>query len=463
MYKKQKSERRSMTIIAINPATGQMIREYAQHTDSQIEIALQRTQTGYAHQKTTTRAERSEKMINLGNRLRANTNKYAMLLTEEMGKTFVSARLEILKCADLCDFYAKNTDAFIKPKIVQQGKSTIHFLPIGCILAIMPWNFPFWQVFRFAVPALMAGNVGLLKHASNVPGCALEIEKLFQAAGFTHYEFQTLLIGSDKIETIIKDDRIRAVTLTGSEGAGAAVAKTAGHALKKTVLELGGSDPFIIMPSANLGKVIDMAVKGRTQNNGQTCIAAKRFIIHAKIYDKVKSQMTEAFKHLNIGDPMEEGTDIGPLATAKIREELHRQVQESLKSGANLVYGCEIIEGQGHYYRPGILENIPPTSPAYSEELFGPVASLFKVDTLDEAITLANATRFGLGSVICSEDESEIDQAIKQLDAGATFINALVASTPDLPFGGVKSSGYGRELAANGMIEFMNIKTVVRG
>lgn len=452
-----------MPIISKNPATGEIIKEYAPFTDDQIETALKNTQTAFAHQKQTTIAERAEKMTTLATLLREDAGKYAELLTSEMGKTLASARAEITKCADLCDYYAKHTHDILQPKVIEEGESSIYYLPVGCVLAVMPWNFPFWQVFRFAVPALMAGNVGILKHASNVPGCAVAIEDLFKKAGFTNHEFQTLLIGSDKIESIIKDDRIRAVTLTGSEGAGAAVAKAAGAALKKSVLELGGSDPFIIMPSANLDKVMELAVKGRTQNNGQTCIAAKRFIIHADIYEEAKTRMIEAYRDLIIGDPMEEGTDIGPLATADIRDELHNQVEETVKAGATKLYGCEVLEGQGNYYRPGILENIPENSTAYSEELFGPVASLFKVGTLDEAINLANATRFGLGSVICSEDEGEINQAIEQIDAGATFVNALVASAPNLPFGGVKASGYGRELAEHGMLEFMNIKTVVRG
>lgn len=452
-----------MTIISINPATGETIKEYAEFSDDQIERALQKTQAAFAHQKKSEVSERAEKMKKLALLLREDTEKYAEILTNEMGKTIVAARSEVNKCADLCEYYAQYTQEFLEEKIVEEGKSSIHALPIGCILAIMPWNFPFWQVFRFAVPAIMAGNVGILKHASNVPGSALAIEGLFIKAGFINDEFQTLLISSSKIENIIKDDRVRAVTLTGSEGAGAAVAKVAGEALKKSVLELGGSDPFIIMPSANLDKTIKLAVKGRIQNNGQTCIAAKRFIIHADIYDEVKRRLVQHYEKLNIGDPMDENTDVGPLSSAQIRSELNDQVKKSIAAGAQKIYGCEIMEGDGNYYRPGLIEDIPKDAPAYSEELFGPVASLFKIETLEQAITLANDTRFGLGSVICTEVESEQNMAIQELDAGATFINALVASDPKMPFGGTKSSGYGRELAEHGMMEFMNIKTVVHG
>ncbi|MBI1300331.1 MAG: aldehyde dehydrogenase family protein, partial [Alphaproteobacteria bacterium] len=319
-----------------------------------------------------------------------------------------------------------------------------------------------WQVFRFATPALMAGNVCLLKHASNVPQCALAIEQIFLDAGFPEGAFQTLLIGSEDVGRLIADDRVRAVTLTGSEKAGQAVASQAGQYIKKSVMELGGSDPFIVMPSADLDKAVAMAVKGRVQNNGQTCIAAKRFIVHEEIYDDFKTRLIEKFKGLTVGDPMNEASDVGPLATEAIRQELDQQVKDSLKKGAVKLCGAELIDGDGYYFQPGLLENVPKDSPAYYDELFGPVGLLFKISNLRDAVDIANDTRFGLGSAIYSQDENEIAYAIDNLDAGCTFVNGIVASNPRLPFGGVKYSGYGRELSVEGMLEFMNIKTIVR-
>lgn len=452
-----------MSIQSINPATGKIIKTYKPHSDTDIEFSLQRGQESFLTHKNTDMESRQQKMRGVADYLEDNKDEYALLMTREMGKLYSASIAEVEKCALLCRYYADHAPEFLADHCVETDaqKSFVRYLPIGIVLAVMPWNFPFWQVFRFAVPALMAGNVGLLKHASNVPGCALAIEDIFSNCGFDNGEFQTLLIGSDKVEGIIADDRVRAVTLTGSEKAGSAVAAQAGKNLKKTVLELGGSDPFIIMPSADIDQSIDLAVKGRVQNNGQTCIAAKRFLIHSDIYDVCKAKLIERFEALNIGDPMKSSTDVGPLSTAQICDELQKQVDETLRAGAVKLCGAEIIAGDGNFYAPGLLENIPKDSVAYKDELFGPVGLLFKVNDLDEAITLANDTRFGLGAVICSHDENEIERAINELDAGAVFVNGLVASNPAMPFGGVKQSGYGRELADVGVREFTNIKTIV--
>lgn len=452
-----------MTIESKNPATGNVIKTYVEYDDDRIETALSRTQSAHEAHKKTLFSDRRKKMLAIADYLEKNKEKLGELATHEMGKTRSSAIGEVEKCASLCRFYAENAEEFLRDHHIDIGakESFVRYRPIGAILAVMPWNFPYWQVFRFAVPALMAGNVGILKHASNVPGCALAIEEAFIACGFDKGEFQTLLIGSAKVERLIQDDRIRAVTLTGSEAAGSIVAAQAGKALKKTVLELGGSDPFIIMPSADTDKTVDLAVKGRVQNNGQTCIAAKRYIIHQDVYDTYKAKLIERFEALIVGDPMEDATDVGPLSSASIRDELNDQVEESIKQGAVRLCGAEVIDGAGNYYKPGLLENIPKESVAYKDELFGPVGLLFKVNDIDEAIAVANDTRFGLGSVICSEDVQEIEAAINDLDAGATFVNGTVASHPAMPFGGVKASGYGRELSAEGIREFTNIKSIV--
>ena len=452
-----------MTIESKNPATGNVIKTYVEYDDQDIEATLARTQSAYEAHKKTSFSDRRKKMLAVADYLETHKEKLGELATNEMGKTRSSAIGEVEKCASLCRFYAENAEEFLSDHHIDIGakESYVRYRPIGAILAVMPWNFPYWQVFRFAVPALMAGNVGILKHASNVPGCALAIEEAFIACGFDKGEFQTLLIGSAKVERLIQDDRIRAVTLTGSEAAGSIVAAQAGKALKKTVLELGGSDPFIIMPSADTDKTVDLAVKGRVQNNGQTCIAAKRYIIHKDVYDTYKAKLIERFEALIVGDPMEDATDVGPLSSASIRDELNDQVEQSIKQGAVRLCGAEVIDGAGNYYKPGLLENLPKESVAYKDELFGPVGLLFKVNDINEAIALANDTRFGLGSVICSEDAQEIEAAINDLDAGATFVNGTVASHPAMPFGGVKASGYGRELSAEGIREFTNIKSIV--
>jgi succinate-semialdehyde dehydrogenase/glutarate-semialdehyde dehydrogenase len=374
---------------------------------------------------------------------------------------------EAEKCAWVCRYYAENAAAHLADEIVETNatKSFVRYQPLGAILAVMPWNFPFWQVFRFAAPALMAGNVGLLKHASNVPQCALAIEDIFLRAGFDQGLFQTLLIGSETVTSVLEDARVAAATLTGSEPAGRSVAGLAGKQIKKTVLELGGSDPFIVMPSANLEEAVTTAVKARTINNGQSCIAAKRFIVHEQIYDRFETEFVAAMKQLRIGDPLDEKTDIGPLATAQILRDLEEQVNVSVAQGAKLLTGGQRPKlagdlARGNFFEPTVLADIPKDAPASCDETFGPVASLFRVASIDQAIELANSTTFGLGSSAWTNDADERERLINELEAGSVFINGMVASDPRLPFGGVKHSGYGRELSYFGIREFVNIKTV---
>lgn len=449
-------------IKSINPATEQVIKTYKEHTNADVQKSIALAHDAFQKHRLSSFSNRKKCMMKAADILDSEKETWAELLTSEMGKTYKSAIAEVEKCALVCRHYAEQAEHIMQDEIIQTeaSKSYVKHLPIGIVLAVMPWNFPFWQVFRFAAPALMAGNVALLKHASNVPGSALAIEEIFNRAGFDEGCFQTLLIGSEKVEAILKDDRIRAATLTGSEPAGRSVAATCGGEIKTTVLELGGSDAFIVMPSADLELAVDKAITGRTMNNGQSCIAAKRFIIHADIYEEFQNKMVERFKALKVGDPMSAETDIGPLAVKQIRDELHKQVTSSIEAGAKLLCGGGIPDGDGYFYTPAILEDIPEDAPAYSEELFGPVASLYKVNNLEEAIQLANATRFGLGSAIMTQDAGEIEIACRDLEAGSTFVNANVASDPRLPFGGVKSSGYGRELSSDGLLEFINRKTI---
>ncbi len=454
-----------MVIKSINPTTEETLQTFDEHSDAYVQDSIERSVQAFTHQKAQTFAQRAAKMNKVADILEKNSDEYAELMALEMGKPVAQAKAEAEKCAWVCRFYAENAEKFLADEHVQTDKkySYVSYQPIGPVLAIMPWNFPMWQVIRFAAPALMAGNTALLKHASNVPQTALKIEEIFREAGFDAHEFQTLLVGSDKVKAILNDDRVRAATLTGSEPAGRAVASTAGKNIKKMVLELGGSDPFIVMPSADMGNAVEMAVKGRTQNNGQSCIAAKRFIVHAEIYDEFKKRFVEKFENLKVGNPMEKDTDIGPLATKQIADELAEQVKETVEKGAKLLVGGKRLKQKGYFVSPGIMEEIPEDAPAYSEELFGPVASLFRILSLEEAVILANSTRFGLGSAIFTQDDGEKAYAIKHLDAGSTFINTIVASDPRLPFGGVKASGYGRELGSDGIREFVNIKTVAEG
>jgi succinate-semialdehyde dehydrogenase/glutarate-semialdehyde dehydrogenase len=451
-----------MAIATINPATGETLKTFEPLSDPEIEKKLQLALDTFRDYRRTPFRERARKMTRAAEILDAGKEEFARLMTTEMGKPIKAARAEAEKCALVCRYYAENAESFLADEAVETNatRSYIRYQPIGPVLAVMPWNFPFWQVFRFAAPALMAGNVGLLKHASNVPQCALAIEDIFLRAGFPEGVFQTLLIGSDKVRRVLDDDRVVAATLTGSEPAGSRVAAEAGKQIKKTVLELGGSDPFIVMPSADLDEAVKTAVKARTINNGQSCIAAKRFIVAAEIADEFERQFVREMQSLRIGDPMDESTDIGPLATPDILTDLEAQVRKSQDAGARVLTGGKRLQGRGFYYAPTVLTDIPAGSPAYVEELFGPVASLFRVRGIEEAIRLANATVFGLGSSAWTNDEAERARFIDEIEAGSVFINGMVASDPRLPFGGVKHSGYGRELSVYGIREFVNVKTV---
>ncbi|CAD5944720.1 NAD-dependent succinate-semialdehyde dehydrogenase [Planktothrix agardhii] len=451
-----------MGIATINPATGETVKTFTALTDAEIENALALADRAFRDYRRVSFDTRSQWMQNAANLLEENAETYAKIMTLEMGKPITAAIAEVKKSASVCRFYAENAAQFLVdvPAESDASNSFIAYEPLGAILAVMPWNFPFWQVFRFAAPALMAGNVGLLKHASNVPQCALAIGEIFQKAGFPEGVFQTLLVGSNKVAQIITDDRVKAGTLTGSEPAGASLASLAGQNIKKTVLELGGSDPFIVLETADINAAVEAAVTARMLNNGQSCIAAKRFILISSIADEFEIRMAEKFAALKIGDPMLPDTEVGPLATPDILTELHQQVQICVEAGAKVLTGGQLLEQPGNFYPPTILTQIPEGTPAYSEEFFGPVALIFRVNSLDEAITLANSTIFGLGASGWTTNQAEQERLIRELEAGAVFINGLVKSDPRLPFGGIKRSGYGRELSSQGIHEFVNIKTV---
>src|SRR5687767_4484766 len=451
-----------MSIATTNPATGKTIQVFEPHTSARINECLDRAEAAYREHRRASFPERATHMRKAAGILDAECRDLGRLMTLEMGKPYKAAIAEAEKCATACRYYAENAERFLadEPVPVEGGKAWVAFQPIGVVLAIMPWNFPFWQVFRFAAPALMAGNVGILKHASNVPQCALAIEDVFRRAGFIDGAFQTLLIGSDAVEGIIADSRIAAVTLTGSEGAGRAVASATGKSLKKSVVELGGSDPFLVMPSADLKTAVSTAVTARMINNGQSCIAAKRFIVHTDIYERFLERFVDGVQSVRIGDPMEEKTQLGPLATGAIRDELHAQVQASISKGAKVLTGGKPLDRKGFFYAPTVLADIPADAPAAQDELFGPVASVFRAKSLDESISLANGTKFGLGASAWTQDRTEQDRFIEAIESGLLFINGMVASDPRLPFGGVKSSGFGRELGEFGIREFVNIKTV---
>jgi succinate-semialdehyde dehydrogenase/glutarate-semialdehyde dehydrogenase len=456
-----------MPISSINPATGEVLQTFDALNERQIEEKIARAAETFREHRRTSFANRAEKMSRAAEILDREKHTFARTMTLEMGKPIDAAVQEAEKCAWVCRYYAENAQRHLADEIIgtNASKSYVHFQPLGAVLAVMPWNFPFWQVFRFAAPALMAGNVGLLKHASNVPQCALAIEDIFRRAGFAAGAFQTLLVGSDAVPKILEDPRVAAATLTGSEPAGRSVASTAGKQIKKTVLELGGSDPFIVMPSANFEDAVSTAVKARTINNGQSCIAAKRFIVHSQICDRFESEFVAAMQKLRVGDPLDEKTDIGPLATEQILNDLDEQVKVSVASGAKILTGGHRLKfdgalARGHFYTPTVLADIPKDAPAYGEEIFGPVASLFRVNSIEEAIDLANSTTFGLGSAAWTSDANEQMRFIDELEAGCVFINGMVSSDPRLPFGGVKHSGYGRELGEFGIREFVNIKTV---
>jgi succinate-semialdehyde dehydrogenase/glutarate-semialdehyde dehydrogenase len=451
-----------MAIATINPATGEVVKTFEPLTAAQIEQKLQLATSAFNAYRRTSFAERASKMVRVAEILEKEKDDCARLMTLEMGKPLKAAVGEALKCASGCRYYAENAERFLADELVETGakRSFIRYLPIGTILAVMPWNFPFWQVLRFAAPALMAGNVALLKHASNVPQCALKIEDIFRRAGFADGVFQTLLIGSGPVDGILNDSRVAAATLTGSEQAGIQVGVSAAKRIKKVVLELGGSDPFIVMPSADLDAAVATAVDARVQNNGQSCIAAKRFIIAEKIADEFEKKFVARMEGLRIGDPFDESTQLGPLANTDAVKSLDADVKKTVAAGARVLTGGHPLKRPGSFYAPTVLTNIPKDSPAYKEEFFGPVASIFRVKDIDQAIQLANDSRFGLGASAWTKDPAETERFINELEAGMVFLNKMVASDPRIPFGGVKQSGHGRELGVHGIHEFVNIKTV---
>lgn len=451
-----------MAIATINPATGEVLKTFEPLTVDQIEKKLQLASEAFRAYRRTSFADRAARMMRAAEILEQEKDECAHLMTLEMGKPLKAAVAEALKCATGCRYYAENAEKFLADDVIETGarRSFVRYLPIGPILAVMPWNFPFWQVMRFVAPALMAGNVGLLKHASNVPQCALKIEEIIRRAGFPEGVFQTLLIGSGPVDGILNDPRIVAATLTGSEQAGIQVGVSAAKRIKKMVLELGGSDPFVVMPSADLEVAIATAVEARIQNNGQSCIAAKRFIVAEKIADEFEQKFVNRMQALRIGDPFDENTQLGPLANADAVTTLDTDVKKTVAAGARVLTGGQPLKRPGSFYAPTVLTDIPKDSPAYKEEFFGPVASIFRVKNIDEAIALANDSRFGLGASAWTKDPAETERFINELDAGMVFLNKMVVSDPRVPFGGVKSSGHGRELSVQGIREFVNIKTV---
>jgi succinate-semialdehyde dehydrogenase/glutarate-semialdehyde dehydrogenase len=451
-----------MSITSINPASGRPLATWDEHSDADVDARLARAAAAARVVRALSFAERSGRMRAAAALLDADKAAFARTMTDEMGKTLRSATAEVEKCAWVCRHYADEAERYLadEPIASNASRSFVRWLPLGPVLAVMPWNFPFWQVFRFAAPALMAGNVGLLKHASNVPGCAVAIEQIFARAGFPDGAFQSLLISAKRTARVIADERVRAVTLTGSDAAGADVGEQAGRLVKKVVLELGGSDPFVVMPSAALDDAIKTAVGARIINNGQSCIAAKRFIVHERVYAEFEARFVDAMARLRVGDPTAPDTDVGPIATERGRAELAKQVDRAVADGARLLTGGRVLDGPGFYYAPTVLADVPASSPVRREELFGPVAMLFRARDLDEAIALANDSPYGLGSSVWTRDESEQRRFMNELDAGQTFVNAMVVSDPRLPFGGVKHSGHGRELGALGIREFMNAKTI---
>jgi succinate-semialdehyde dehydrogenase/glutarate-semialdehyde dehydrogenase len=451
-----------MGIASINPATGQLLKNFTPLTDSEIEAKIQRAADTFPRFRKLSFAERGSMMSKAADILENEKDALGRLMTAEMGKTLSSAIAEAAKCATACRYYAENAERFLADEVVETGasRSYIRYQPLGVILAVMPWNFPFWQVFRFIAPNLMAGNVGLLKHASNVPQCALKAEEILLRAGFPEGAFQTLLIGAKQVDAVLNDARVAAASLTGSEGAGIQVGVSAAKQVKKVVLELGGSDPFIVMPSADLDAAVSTAVKARLVNNGQSCIAAKRFIVAEQIADQFERSFVKTMEAVKLGDPMDAKTELGPLATADAVTSLHADVRKTIDAGAKLLTGGKLVERPGNFYAPTVLANIPKDSPAYLEELFGPVACIFRVKNIDEAIQIANDSRFGLGASAWTNDAAERERFVNEIEAGMVFINKMVASDTRMPFGGVKRSGHGRELGVHGIHEFTNIKTV---
>ncbi len=451
-----------LPIATINPTTGEVVRTFEPLSDAELNQRLQSAADAFPAYRSTSFAERARLMKRTAELLEAEKASLARLMTLEMGKPIAAAVQEVEKCAWGCRFYAENAERFLADEIVETNaaRSFVRYQPLGPVLAIMPWNFPFWQVFRFAAPALMAGNVALLKHALNVPQCAIAIEDVFQRAGFPAGVFQNLLVEAGRVERILDDPRVKAASLTGSVRAGSSVGAAAGRRIKKTVLELGGSDPLIVMPSADLEHTIGMAVQARVINNGQSCIAAKRFILHEQIAGTFISGMVERMKALKVGDPMDPATNVGPLARADLLDTLEQQVKRSVQMGARVLTGGHRLSRPGFFYEPTVLVDIPPESPAYREELFGPVASVFRARDMEDALRIANDTDFGLGASAWTNDPRERELFIERIESGLAFINGMVASDPRMPFGGVKKSGYGRELGVHGIREFVNIKTV---
>ncbi|MCI2237212.1 NADP-dependent succinic semialdehyde dehydrogenase [Paenibacillus sp. TRM 82003] len=454
-----------MAIATINPATGETVREFEPLSEEALEDRIARASAAFASYRLTTPEQRVGWLRAAADVLEGDTDDVATLMTTEMGKTLAAAKAEVGKCVKALRYYAEHGPSFLEPRpadadAVGAREAYVTYQPLGAVLAIMPWNFPLWQAMRFAAPALMAGNVGLLKHASNVPQTALYLEELFRKAGFPGDVFQTLLIGSGAIERVLRDDRVVAATLTGSAPAGQSVASIAGDALKPTVLELGGSDPFVVMPSADLETAAGVAVTARCQNNGQSCIAAKRFFVHADVAEEFTRLFAEKLAAQRVGDPMDEDTQVGPLATESGRDDVEGYVEDAVDGGATVVVGGERVDGPGWYYRPTLLTGVTEEMKLYHEEVFGPVAALFTVSSLDEAIDIANSHPYGLGSNIWTEDEDERERFVRDVQSGMVFVNGMTTSYPELPFGGVKQSGYGRELTDLGMHAFMNAKTV---
>ncbi|WP_428966669.1 NADP-dependent succinic semialdehyde dehydrogenase [Micromonospora fluostatini] len=454
-----------MPIATVNPATGEMLKTYDPMSDAQVDAAIERADLAFRQLRGTSLTQRGDWLRAAADRLDADRDEIARLMTTEMGKTYAAAKAEVTKCAAAARFYAAHAarmlaDEPADARAVGATRAFVRYQPIGPVLAVMPWNFPLWQVMRFAAPALMAGNTGLLKHASTVPQTALLLEDLFRRAGFPEGAFGTLLVGSDAVDRILRDPRVRAATLTGSEGAGRSIAQIAGRELKKTVLELGGSDPFVVMPSADVATAAEVATTARCQNNGQSCIAAKRFIVHTDVFDDFARKFAGRMSALRVGDPMDEATDVGPLASERGRDEIHEQVRDAVERGATVLCGGEKPTGPGWYYPPTVVTDLTPEMRMWAEEVFGPVAGLYRVASYDEAVEVANGTAFGLGANAWTTDPDEQERFATDLDAGNVFVNGMTTSFPELPFGGVKNSGYGRELSALGMREFCNTKTV---
>lgn len=447
---------------AINPATDELIREYQEHTSDEANRIIDLVDAEQKKWRLTPFSERRPLMHRAAEVLRKNIKNYSELITVEMGKIIAESRAEVEKCAIVCEYYADNAEKFLADEMVETdaGKSFVAFEPLGVVLAVMPWNFPFWQVFRFAAPALMAGNAGVLKHASNVPGCALAIEEIFRDAGFPEDLFRTLLISSGKVEEVIKDERVKAVTLTGSEPAGMSVASIAGRELKKTVLELGGSDPFIVLEDADLPACVATSARARMINAGQSCIAAKRFIVAEPLVKQFEEQQTAIMESLKVGDPLSEDTQVGAMARMDLLEELHEQVQKSIEQGAKLLCGGKKADRPGAFYLPTVLTDIKRGMPVYEEETFGPVSAIIPVKDAEEAIAVANDSSFGLGGSLWSRDLKKAEALARRIETGAVFINGMTKSDPRMPFGGIKRSGYGRELSHYGIKEFVNIKSI---